>query len=374
MGISIDKEEIWKLSVAVGRSGNWWKNLWKRWNIKRNSEEIPLQLQVDKYKMRQRIKELTITWYQAPQDAQIHIKRDNSIEIRAHELGREVDINTAVTEIEQAISLAPGAAIEVSLHFIVVKPAIQKSDIEAYNIEGLVTSFTTKFNAERINRTHNIELAAKSLDNCLVAPGEVFSFNDVVGPRTKEKGYDEADIILQNELVLGIGGGVCQVSTTLYNTVLQAELAIVERTPHSMRISYVAPGLDATVVYGYRDLKFRNNTSTHLIIKTLVYQGNLEIKIFGKPVTGRKVVIRSRKEKEIFPETIYQEDPLVPKGKYLLEKEGAKGYIYIVERFVYDDAGKLLRTDQISRDYYPPIDRVIRTAVDSPLLSYLRHL
>jgi len=374
MGISIDKEEIWHKSVAVGRSGTWWENLWKRWKIKREPEEIPLQLQVDKDKMQQEIKERSVTWYQAPIDARILINQDNSIEIIPHEYGREIDINTAVSEIETKISSNPGSVIKINLLFIPVKPSRLKSDIEAYNIEGLVTGFATKFNSENINRTHNIELAAKSMDNCLIAPGEVFSFNDVVGPRTVEKGYDEADIILQNELVPGVGGGVCQVSTTLYNAVLQAELEIIERTPHSMIISYVAPGLDATVVYGYRDLAFRNNTSTHLIVKALVYQGNLEIKIFGRPTRDRKVVIRSTKEKEIFPETIYQEDPTVPKGKYILEKEGGKGYIYKVERFVYDETGELVRTDQISKDYYPPIDRVIRTSVNSPLLSHLRFL
>lgn len=370
MGISVDKEKIWDQAVSIGRSGRWWKDLWKRWQLRKNPEEIPLQMGIDKEKMRQKLYELTLPWHQDPKDAELVIKKDDNIEIKTHEYGKEIDISAAAIELEESAALNSGGGIMVNIAFVPLKPAKLKSDIEMLNIKGLICKYRTKFNTARINRTHNIELAAKALDNCLIAPGAVFSFNDTVGPRTIEKGYDEADIILQNELVSGVGGGVCQVSTTLYNAVLHAELEIVERTPHTMLISYVSPGLDATVVYGYRDLKFRNTTKGCLIIKTSIYQGNLEVKIYGMPVKERKVVVKSTKEKEIPPQTIFREDSHVPKGKYILERAGQKGYIYKVERYIYDAQGKLLNQELISRDYYPPVDQIIKTAAIPSLLSY----
>lgn len=370
MGISVDKDKIWEQAVSIGRSGRWWNNLWKRWQLRRKPEEIPLQLGIDKEIMRQKLYKLMLPWHEDPKDAELVIKKDDSIEIKPHEYGKEIDISAAVIELEKSAALNPGGKITANVVFIPLKPAKLKSDIEMLNIKGLISKYRTKFNAERINRTHNIELAAKALDNCLLTPGEVFSFNDIVGPRTVEKGYDEADIILQNELVLGVGGGVCQVSTTLYNAVLNAQLEIVERTPHTMPISYISPGLDATVVYGYRDLKFRNTTKGCLIIKTSIHQGNLEVKIYGMPTKGRKVVVKSTKEKEIPPQTIFREDSSVPKGKYILERAGQKGYIYKVERYIYDAQGKLLNQEIISRDYYPPVDQIIKTAAIPSLLSY----
>lgn len=374
MGISLDREKIWLQAYSTGRSGNWWENLWKRWQLTRKSEELPFWLLIDQRKMQQKLEELTASRRKIPLDAELIIKRDDSIIIKEHEYGKEIDVIKAAKELEKSVVLRPGEEITVRISFRTLKPGKLKSDIEALKIEGIAGRCQTTFNAQRLNRTNNIKLAAKALDNCLLPPGSVFSFNDTVGPRTLAKGYDEADIILQNELVPGVGGGVCQVSTTLYNAVLQARLEIIERAPHSMLISYVAPGLDATVVYGARDLKFRNNTSGTLIIKAFVYRGNLTVKIFGRPLLGEKVVLKSTKEKEIPPKTIFREDKKVPKGKFILEQEGVTGYIYKVERCVYDAQGKLLRQEFISRDYYPPVDQVIKTAVRPSLLSYFEIL
>lgn len=368
MGVSVDAEKIWQDAYALGRSGSWWENLWKRWQLLRRGEEVPLSLRTDDAIMQKKLNELTLPFAQPPHNAELLIRSNNRIEIKPHTLGRRGDTEAAAAAVKAALAMTPEGPVQITLAFVVVEPEKTTADIEAYKITGLLSTTRTLFNAEKINRSRNILLAAKALDSTLVAPDEVFSFNETVGPRTKAQGYDEADIIVKNELVPGVGGGVCQVSTTLYNTVLKSELQIVERTPHSMIISYVAPGLDATVVYGSRDLQFRNNTGTHLIIKTAVTQGSLEIKIFGNP-SGRRVELRSSKEQEVQPKTIYKEDPAVPRGSYVLEREGSSGYVYRVERLVYDANGSLIKREQVSRDYYPPADRIIRTFAGSFLLD-----
>jgi len=368
LGIRVDRDKIWLEASSVGRTGRWWQRLWTRWQVSRKGYQIPLYLKIDRNTAELKLKNLTRPWYIAPKDARLVIKPDDKAEIIPHEMGREVDCKAALTELERVINTEPGKSIYLSLAYRDLKPGKLKSDLENYNIKGLISRFSTQFNQQRINRTENIKLAAQALDYCFIAPGEVFSFNRAVGPRTRELGYNEADIILQNELVPGIGGGVCQVSTTLYNVVLRAELEVIERHPHSMTIPYVEPGLDATVVYEGKDFKFRNNTEGYLVLKTSVSGGNLSIKIFGRPDEKKRVYIKSQVEREIQPKTIYRDDPLVPKGQYVLEREGEPGCVVRVERHVYDEKGKWVRTDFISRDHYPPVDRVIKTCTDSSLL------
>lgn len=129
-------------------------------------------------------------------------------------------------------------------------------------------------------RHENIVLALKSINNQIVWAGDTFSFNEVVGPRTPERGYRPAPVMGGDGI--GFGGGVCQVSTTLYNAVVNAGLQVIERNPHSSRVPYVAPGKDATVVFGAQDLRFKNNTDYPVIIKAGISRGKIAVYIIGK--------------------------------------------------------------------------------------------
>lgn len=137
------------------------------------------------------------------------------------------------------------------------------------------------------NRLINVKLAAEKINGYELNAGQIFSFNQVVGPRTKERGYREAIIFLGGEEVLELGGGICQVSSTLYQAALLAGLEIIEVHPHSKPVNYIAPGKDATVYYGHKDLKFRNNTSDKLLLECLVADKEVwaaVYKILGQPV------------------------------------------------------------------------------------------
>ena len=368
IGIFPDSERIWQEAVAVGNTGGWWAKLWTRWQVRRKGYEVPLYLHVNKEQAEKTLKKLSEPWYSEPKDAKIAVSDAGRISIIDDVWGTDVDITAVMADLENKISATPGEPLSLHLSIVNIRPKQTKSDVEAYHITGLVSRFSTNFNAQRLNRTKNITLAAKSLDNYMLAPGEVFSFNQVVGPRVKERGYDEADIIMQNELVPGIGGGVCQVSSTLYNAALLAGLEVVERYNHSMMIAYVRPGLDATVAYDSKDLKFRNTSGGHLIIKCAITQSTLSVKIYGWAKQKGRIAFKSEIEREIAPKTIYREDPSVPKGNFILEHQGEPGYIVKVERYYYDEKGKLLRTDLLYRDYYPPVDRVIKALSGEALL------
>lgn len=127
-------------------------------------------------------------------------------------------------------------------------------------------------------RNVNIETATAAINNYLLLPGELFSFNRVVGPRTVERGYELAPIIVGNAVVPGLGGGICQVSSTLYNAVLKAGLEVVERYPHSLPVGYVPPGRDATIS-NHLDFKFRNNSDRLVLIKTACWGGRVDIRL-----------------------------------------------------------------------------------------------
>ena len=142
-----------------------------------------------------------------------------------------------------------------------------------------VYKYTTYFNPGEVSRTTNLRLAAEALDQVKIIPGQTFSFNKTVGERTEEAGYQEAYVIEGDEFVLGVGGGICQVSSTLYNAVLLSNLEIVERHTHSLPVAYVPTGKDATVAYGYLDFKFKNNTPYDLMLQSFIKNNALTIQI-----------------------------------------------------------------------------------------------
>jgi vancomycin resistance protein YoaR len=149
-----------------------------------------------------------------------------------------------------------------------------------------VGAFITHFRKNNRERTSNIVLAAEAINNTVVFPGETFSFNQTVGKRTKERGYLPAPIIVKGELSEGIGGGICQVSSTLFNAVDQAGVQIIERYSHSRSVPYVKPGRDATVSWYGPDFSFRNNYQQPLLISAKVVEGSVVIRIYSSKEEG----------------------------------------------------------------------------------------
>lgn len=145
--------------------------------------------------------------------------------------------------------------------------------------EIVVASYKTYFNAAEVGRSRNIELSAKALNNVILGSGDYFSFNTMVGPRTEATGYQPAPEIVNKKRVMGIGGGICQTSSTLFNAVDQLSLNFVERHHHSLEVGYVPKGRDATVSYGTLDFRFQNSNEVPLLLKMFYEQGALTVEI-----------------------------------------------------------------------------------------------
>ena len=159
----------------------------------------------------------------------------------------------------------------------------------------LLADFTTSYNASLRGRTTNLKMAASHINGTIVSPGAIFSANKTIGPRNAAAGWREAGMFVSGQVVSGTGAGICQASSTLYNATLLAGLPIVERHPHSMRVTYVPPSQDAALLWGQKDFKFRNDTGGAIKVETRVSGGKFVAKIWGeKPKTGPTVKITSR--------------------------------------------------------------------------------
>lgn len=256
LGFSIDAKKPAQQAYQVGREGSISKRISQTWYAYHKQVVIPCpEVMIDT----QQVESILASFSEGldePQDARLIIDDRDQITIIPSKTGIAVDLDVSLDDLK--LFKQPFAG-EIELQYKEELPKVSTADIEAMGINGIISSFTTKFDASNYNRSYNIALAAKALNNTLIKPGEVFSFNKRVGPRTAKSGYREAIIIESNVFVPGLGGGVCQVSSTLYNTVLLAGLEITERSNHSLAITYVPLGRDAAVSYGYQDLKFSNN-------------------------------------------------------------------------------------------------------------------
>lgn len=230
------------------------------------------------------------------------------------------------------------------------RPARTAADLRAMGVTGLVSSYETFFGGVP-NRIHNVEVVSHLIDDQLIAPGKEWSFNGATGARTADKGFLVAPVIINGELQTGLGGGVCQVSTTVFNAIYEAGLKITERTNHALYISHYPLGRDATVDYPYVDLKFVNDTGHWLLMRTFVSSSSLTVRLYGAPqhrkvesATSPLVVVGAAPLKKT-------PDPTLRKGKKVVESTGVPAQATTVERKVYAADGKLLYDDTFHSTY-----------------------
>lgn len=222
--------------------------------------------------------------YIEPADAYYEVS-GGEVRIYADIIGRQIDKIEAGTQISR---LKNGET--VTLKLVWLKPKVTLEDLEKQLFNHVLSQYSTAYNSSDKGRRTNVELAASRINEIVLAPGEVFSFNEAVGPRTKTAGFREAPVFENGETVQGTGGGVCQVSSTLYSAVLYADMKIIERRNHSMTVAYVPKGQDATVSYGAIDFKFKNSTAYPIKIVSAAGGGKLTISVHGTKPTKEKTV------------------------------------------------------------------------------------
>ncbi|MFA6665955.1 MAG: VanW family protein [Armatimonadota bacterium] len=205
----------------------------------------------------------------------------------------------------------------------------------------------------------NVRLAAAAVDLSVVHPGEVFSFNNTVGVRTEGKGYRPGLMYSSGKVVTGIGGGICIVSTLLYRAALETGLKILERRPHSGRVSYAEPGLDSAVAFGSADLAFKNNTGTPIYIRAVVEDDVLAVSIFGAKKPGRIIEVVTENYQEIPFKIIETEDPEVPEGEVAVDQKAVPGFTVTTLRIIKEGV-RVVSREVVSRDEVAPRDKIMR--------------
>lgn len=265
------------------------------------------------------------------------------------------------TSLEEAKNILSEDKEEYEIMLQITKPDITTEKLGKEAFPEKLSGFMTRYDASDKNRTTNIEIATNAIDGKVLLKDETFSFNGVVGPRTKSKGYMLAGTYSGNELVDSYGGGVCQVSSTLYNSALLANLNIVERYNHSSLVSYVDAGRDATVSYGTRDFRFKNSRNYAIKIKAEAKNGILTIEIWGIPEKDEyNIELTSSITEEIICKTKYIYDSSLKNGEEIVKAIGANGAKSIAYKIIKKN-GAILSKTVLSEDSYNPMTRVIRT-------------
>lgn len=251
---------------------------------------------------------------------------------------------------------SPNIVVEAEVKQLNAKKTKEMLD----KINTKISSFSTDFSTSNFERSTNITLATQSINGTLLMPGDTFSFNGIVGERTPQKGYQQAPEIVGNTTRPAYGGGICQVSTTLYNAVLMSNIKATERYPHNFPSHYVDKGRDATVDYGNLDYKFKNTLSFPIYIEGYIKNKNVYFNIYSDTsLTKRTYQISTDVYQTIPAEVKYTNDPTLPVGQTVVDQYPSTGYRVKVYKDAYEN-GNIVEHELVSNDLYKAVDQLIR--------------
>ena len=250
---------------------------------------------------------------------------------------------------------------EYVIELIITKPKITLEDIGTEAFPDRLSTFSTKYNASDKDRTTNLVIACRKLNGKVIMPGETFSYNETLGPRTYAAGYRNGKIYENGQVVDGLGGGICQISSTLYNAALMSDMEIVERRNHQFVTSYVDKGRDATVVYGATDFRFKNTRTYPIRLVASATGGVVTVSVYGIKEADREYTYSFRTDviSTIPYTTKYVEDSSVAAGKEVVTQKGTNGLVcktYMTKML----NGKVVSTKLLSTDTYSAMQRIVK--------------
>ncbi|MFW2491477.1 VanW family protein [Clostridium chromiireducens] len=320
--------------------------------------EVQLGFSYDEEKLKKYEEKLINDATQSANDAKVSIQKNNIV-IKPESEGRTINLETLDKQLKESLNGEINSENRVEIEIEITKPKITKEDLS--KIKGIMGTFSTSYATSTPGRCNNIEIATSVINGSVVMPGEIFSFNDIVGPRTVERGYQEAGTYVGNKVEPGIGGGICQVSTTLYRAAMKVNLRSIERTNHSMVVGYAQPGLDATVSYGYLDYKFKNTYDFPIYIQGFTSGKTLTYNIYGDPnaLNGKTYDMVSEILQTIPPETKIVPDSTLPEGKEEKDGAGMTGYKAKSYQITYEK-GVEVKREVISTDNYASVGVIVR--------------
>ena len=417
---ALDAEKMTELAFSYGRTKKGIGRLKEIRELKKNNVEIPYILSFDEFELQKSINKISSALGITAVDNTIEIGTDSlTITRGVNGLGIDYkDVKTALTESilngkrEISVSLKDINPEEITVDFIkrhvfedpldatytisnhrlifteshpgvklnerevkqvikehknsksfripakIIEPNVSTESLKDSIVGDELGSFSSDYSSSSADRAHNIFLASSKINGYVLAPGEEFSYNDVVGPRTVERGFKTANVYVGNTVQPGIGGGICQVSSTLFNAAVFADLEITERRNHSLPVSYVPMGRDATVSYGAIDFKFKNSTSKPIEIRVTCEGRKNVVSIYGTDENpDREIKFETEKTGTTEPKVVKKEDNTLPEGTVKVESKGTSGSSYITYKVTYD-GGVVTSRDVLCKSVYKGQDRV----------------
>lgn len=357
LGLRPAVDEVVAAALAAGRTGTLPRQWLRRLALLRRPVDVPITFRVDSDVARTSVAAVAAPLLVEPRDAVVAVVRGELTVLHPSQDGVVLDEPASIARVADAL----GRQLpEVELIVTLRRPAFttEMADLMSEPLARFATRFS--YNPDRV---HNIHLASGALRGLLLPPGEVLSFNQVVGPRDPARGYRKAPVLIRNELVPGDGGGVCQVSSTLYNAALLAGMEIQSRTNHSRPVPYLPVGRDAAVVDGLMDLVLRNSSGHHMFVWTEATTRRVTVALYGARQPGRSVEIAVTGRTVIPPpsHTVTRSDASLPAGQTRVEP-ATPGLRARTLRIVRQD-GVVVLQEVVSVSYYQPTPRTVRIGV-----------
>ncbi|HOQ24348.1 MAG TPA: VanW family protein [Bacillota bacterium] len=358
VGFELDAAGVVAEAFRLGHEGNLFQRVVQRLALRRRPRNLPLRFKTDTETLNNFFRFLELQLNQEPVRARVFIDRQGRVYKTSGQIGLRLNTGQLRRDIEAAFCLDQR---EVPLVMEEILPGLTEQEVEKWSLTNIIAMSTTDFAPDKEDRTQNLKVAANALNNILIPPGKTFSFNAVVGPRVQEYGYREAPVIINNKLVPGVGGGVCQVSSTLYNALLLAGFTEIGRKNHSLPSTYIPLGQDATVVYGHVDLTFVNTFSQPVLIATAVESsGHLTVAVLGRAPRQETARLETViKEKTPFS-VLEVADPTLPIGERRVEEEGKFGYKVELWRLWVDAENKIIEREKVNDSIYPPVPALVK--------------
>jgi len=353
----IDLNRVVEETYGIARTGNIFRRLKDRIVVWRKGYEVPFQAEFNPQKFEDYQNKISSLINRIPRDA--YVEGNKIIESR---IGVKLDLERFQKEINKTLINLDDEKYILNIPMITVDPKITTQNIlTELAINGELGAYSTSLENKEENTIYNIRLASEVINGILVKPQEIFSFNKYIGPAEKTDGYKEGTIIANGVFVNGYGGGICQVSSTLYNAVLLANLPIAERYNHSVygeATKYVPLGQDAAIFYGFKDLKFKNNSDYAIVIFSKVFRDTIQVSIFGGNENKAEVEIISKDKKVIDYQVIREKDYKLEAGQEIVDQEGVPGYQIKTYRIVRKDGEEMI--EFLAEDTYKSVPMIIK--------------
>ncbi len=359
IGAVYDYRECVNNAYSVGRAGSLAKRVSELLGNKTENVSVPLPVRFDRDALQTLLAGIGGEYAKEPVNARL-VLENKEIRVIPCEEGMEMDIQETMRRVT---GLQAGMVFVVSIAAQSAIPRIRDGDI--FGLTDVLGECVTLFDAASEGRAANIARAAGLIDGLLLEPGDTFSFNSAISPADHRGGFRKAPMIADGRMVEDYGGGVCQVATTLYGSVLLSGLEIVERHPHSRPVKYVPPGLDATVAEGLADFRFRNNLDRPVYIMSSgdADGGSVRVAVIGRK-SGKAAYIITTESKTISPGMVIRSNPGLRAGESAVAAHGSPGFEVSVYRISVIEGTEGER-ELISHDFYPPEPRVIEIGISS---------